>query len=244
MNRRFLAFPAYCAVAATTCYVTLGAGIAFAQTSKVYGAPMDRKTPTVFARGDAGYTTFDSRMVDSNASGTSVRYSAGAWAGDSRTLGMSFTSADTRMKFPLNESKISTSFRDLRAQARFGWVTPTFVASLSEMKGNKEGTEIVDLYGTGFGGGLGVHAPIYERLVLRFEGIFVRTGKAYDKQTRKVSLGDRMEGDAAASFAVLKDILDLNVGYSLRRYTVGVEADTWKESQSTPYVGLQLGTFF
>ena len=90
--------------------------------------------------------------------------------------------------------------------------------------------------------------PVFERMMVHGEALYLKTDSAHDKQARKVSLGDRVEADIAASFSLVGPFLDLNVGYNYRRYTVGVKSAAgdadWKETQSMPFAGFQVGAFF
>lgn len=224
----------------------VASSVSHAQTrSQVYGGPLDRMTPTAFAGADVGYNTFDSQLAGSNASGQAIRYLIGAYAGESRNLGMILKSSQVSQAFALTHSDAKASWKDASIQGRLGWFYPSVILSFAELKVNRDGVNIVDMYGTGIGLGGGVRVPFVNRMVFMADAAFVKPLSAYDKTGKKVALSNRLEMEAGSSFAVLKDILDLNVGYHHRSYSVLVkDGQAAAERNSAPYLGLRLGTFF
>ena len=119
--------------------LALGAGAcvatqASAQTvSQVYGDTLTRQTQTVFVRGDANFTTYQSEAADSNTTATTSTVTVGGFAGEKRTLGVYMSSNDQTIPFDLNKSSVKNAWRDLRMQARFGWFYPSVAVSMIEI---------------------------------------------------------------------------------------------------------------
>lgn len=220
--------------------------VAEAQTrSEVYGSALDRQTPTAFAGADLGLATTESGIAASNASSKSLRTSGGIYAGESRSLGIFLRNSETSMNFKLNGNSSRTTFRDLHSQARLWWFYPSLVVSLSEMAVNRDGQRFVDLYGTGVGGALGVHAPVLPFLELRADVTYIKTPHARDQDNaRSVKLGDRLEVDVGTTFDLILKYVDLNVGYVYRSHQVTVDDVTYSEKTTMPYAGLRAGVYF
>ncbi len=223
----------------------LHGAVAHAQTrSQAYGSSLDKMTFTAFVGADAGWSTYESKIAESNATGQTMRYSVGVNAGEKRTLGMTVRIADTNMDFSLNNNNVKTSWKDVSLNYRFWYFCPRAFASMSEMKVTRDGVTFVDLYGTGYGGSLGLHIPFIDRIIAHMDATLVKTPKAFDKNQKIVELGDRIEVDAGASIILIKEVLGVDIGYLYRTYKIKVEEETFVEKHSSPYVGLKVGIYF
>lgn len=219
--------------------------IANAQTvSQVYGSALTRQTQTVFARGEAGWTTYDSEAAESTATAGTSTYTVGGYAGEDRLLGIMFSSTDHRIPFKLNDSEANNSFRDLRVQGRLGWIYPSFVASQTEMKVTRGDEVVTDFYGNYVGGGVGLYVPLWRKLVVHGDAMVMNATQVTDKNQREIKLGSRQEGEVAASVDLTDQLLDLVVGYRLKKFSVEVDGESYDESMSSPFAGLQFGFYF
>jgi hypothetical protein len=218
---------------------------ASAQTrSQVYGNALTQQAQTVYARADVGMTTFESDAAGSKETQTSNAYTVGGWAGESRVVGVSFSSSDNTVPFSLNNSSLHAGFRDVRMVARFGWIMPSVGVSLNEVDVKRDGVETVGVYGTGLNAGLAVAVPLHARLVVQAEGFTSQNTKLYDKLNNGTKLGDRNEADAHLSFDVTERFIDLLVGYKLRQYEIQTSTENLTESSQGAYAGLRLGLYF
>ena len=141
-----------------------------------------------------------------------------------------------------------TAMKDIKMRARFGWISPTIAATLTEVKISKADATVVDLYGTGYGAGAEVQFPLHERVVVAAEGMAFKTPSSFargaEPNAPATSLGDRLEADVSASVDLTMRTLDLVVGYKVRNYSVIQDQQTNEEKAQGAYVGLRLGLYF
>ena len=218
---------------------------AWAQTrSQVYGSELDRQTMTAFLRADMGWNTYDSKTVESKETRSSTTFMAGAFAGERRNVGMVFSSNENNVPYSLNDSRVNAAFRDVKLKARFGWVYPTIAASLTEMRVERSGATLANLYSSGVGAGAGVELPLHDRIVVYGEGMMFRPSVVKDRTDNNVDLGQRNEFDVGASVDLTDKILDLMVGYRVRSYSLSLNGTEQDELTSGAYAGLRLGLYF
>jgi len=228
--------------------------------SQVYGSNLTKQTQTLSVSAEAGWTTYSSEAAGSNATGPSMTYSIAGYAGESRVLGIEFTSTNVEMPFELNKSRVTTRQQDLKMVARWQWFYPHIVVSQSDnrvsldevssseadgirLKQRSEET-VCDYFGNSIGGGLGVYAPITDSIVVHADASVMRGTSASDRNGKKVEEGMRQDVEIGTNVDLTDNMLDLVMGYKLRNFEVEVEGESFKESQSTPYAGLQLGVYF
>jgi len=221
------------------------ASIASAQTrSQVYGGRLTQEAQTFYVRGDEEITTYDSKAAASKETRPSTSLTVGGWAGEARTVGVSLTSSDATVPFSLNNSHMSTSFRDVRFMARLGWLIPSVGVSLSEVNVSRDGTQTVGLYGTGANAGLALAIPVGRLMVFTADAMAVHTGQIYDKLGQGAKLGQRLDGDVSASFDVTDKLVDLLIGYRYRSYEISSADAKYSEQAQGAYAGLRLGLYF
>jgi len=159
-------------------------------------------------------------------------------------LGVYLSANDQTIPFALNNSLVKNSWRDLRMQARFGWFYPSLAVSMSETKVHRDTTEIADLYGTGYGGGLGFYAPLTATLILHADSLVIKPQTNRDSSGNSAETGTRTEADFGASFSAIPLYLDLLCGYKYRQFSLSSNDEEFIETQSAPYVGIQIGAYF
>jgi hypothetical protein len=217
---------------------------ATAQTrSQITGNTLTRQTQTAFIEADIGQQTFESEAVESNATSTVTRIRIGGYAGENRRLGVIASATDSETPFELNDSKVRTAWREVAMQFRFGYVNPSIIAANTEMR-LKNGTDSLDIYGTGIGGGLSINIPLTQWIVLNAAATSVQPTKSHDRNGHDVKLGRRDEVDLGASLDLVEKYVDVLVGYRYRQYDLEIAEETFKETQSAPYAGLRLGFYF
>jgi hypothetical protein len=223
----------------------LAAGTGYAQTrSQVYGDQLTQQAQTVYLRADAGMSTYESQAAGSKETRPSSVVTMGGWAGEARSVGASVTASDAAVPFSLNDSKMRTSFRDIRLMARMGWIIPSIGASLSEIDVDKGGEHTLGLYGTGVNAGLAIAVPVARFMVVQADGMVVQSNKIYDKLGQNTKLGQRVDGDISMSYDLTERMLDLLVGYRIRQYAIDTGEVTYKEKSQGAYAGLRLGFYF
>lgn len=222
-----------------------GSTTVMAQTrSQVYGGGLDKQTMTTYVRADVGFNTYDSKTIDSKETKSTNTYSAGVFAGERRNFGMVFSSNENSVPFSLNDSRVTSAFRDVKAKARLGWAYPTVAASLAEIKVEKADTTLANVSSSGTGAGLGVELPLHEKIVVFGEGMTYRSMNNRDITGNDMKIGPRTEIDAGASVDLTERMLDFLVGYRVRSYSLEANDVTSKEGEAGAYVGLRLGLYF
>ena len=222
---------------------------AAAQTrSQVYGSDLEKQAMTVFVEADMAQTTYDSKTAESKESQQTPTYKIGGWVGENRNVGLIASTTESSVPFALNDSSMRTAMKDLKMRARFGWVSPTIAATLTEVKVSRAEANVVDLYGTGYGVGAEVQVPLHDTVVVAAEGMVFKTPSSFARGAEpgapESALGDRVEGDVSASVDLTMRTLDLVVGYKVRNYSIIVDEETKKEKAQGAYVGLRLGLYF
>ncbi len=225
--------------------VAITSANATAQTvSQVYGDALTKQTQTVFIRADMNYTTYQSKAAGSNTSATTSSYAIGGYVGEKRALGFFMTSDDQDVKFELSNGRITNSWNDIHMQARFGWFYPQVVVSMHEMTVDRDGTRVLDSYGNGIGGGLGLFLPVTNSMVVHADGYIVKNSKNRNNTANDVEIGDRVDVDIGASVDVIQHYIDFLIGYKVRTFKLIIDDQTYNEQQSAPYIGIQLGAYF
>lgn len=229
------------AMTATACL----AGSAVAQTrSQVWGGPLTQQAQTVYVTADAGLTTYESEAAGSKETKESSTLTVGAWAGEGRLIGAEIKSSEAEVPFSLNKSSMKTSFRDVRMMARLAYLIPYVNVSLTEIDVNGTDDQKIGIYGTGMGAGMAVAFPLHDMLVVQAEGGTTTSTKVYDKLGQEAKMGRRDEADAHLSFDVTDRIVDLLVGYRVRRYELEAVGTKFKEESQGAYAGLRVGLYF
>lgn len=216
-----------------------------AQTrSQVTGSELDRQTMTTYLQADVGMVTYESDTVNSKETSQNSSWTFGTFAGEARKLGITLRSSDADVPFTLNNSKMHTSFRDLRLHSRLGWFTASIAAALNEITITNTEANVVDLYGSSLGAGLSFNIPLWDRAVVTFDHVFFDKAKILERNGRNIELGQRQDSEISASFDVTTRILDFLVGYRHRSYDLAIDDVKNRETQMGAFVGFRLGMYF
>lgn len=226
--------------------LALGSTQTLAQTrSQVYGRPLEQQAQTVYVRGDVGMTNFASEAAGSKETATTSTYHMGAWAGESRSFGISFTSSEQAVKYALNGAEQRIAFQDVRFMARFGWVTPSLGVTLGEVDVKQNDTQTFGVLASEANAGLNVSVPMTKTIVIGADTLTSIPLKHVDKLNREAKLKRREELDLHAAVDVTERALDFLVGFRARRF--GLEDPTqgsFDEKSQGAYAGLRLGAYF
>ncbi|MEZ4742627.1 MAG: hypothetical protein R3B45_09300 [Bdellovibrionota bacterium] len=216
-----------------------------AQTrSQVYGSSLTQQTMTAYMQGDLTLNTYESEAAESKETATSSTWKLGIYAGESRNLGISFTSSENYVPFELNQSYLKANWKDTAMQWRLGWLYPTISVGLGEISINNANNERFDLFGANLGAGVGVFIPIFDKAVFHATGMVFNTPKALDKSGQDISLGQRIEQEVGASIDLTKNTIDFIVGYRTRSYDLTWNEVKYKEKNQGAYTGLRFGLYF
>lgn len=229
--------------------VGIGSAQAYGQTrSQVYGSDLEKQAMTVFVEANVAQTTFDSKTAASKESHQTNTFKVGGWAGENRNVGLIASTTEATVPFALNDSAMRTAMKDIKMKARFGWISPTIAATLTEVEVSKAEATVVDLYGTGYGAGAEVQLPLHDRVVVAAEGMAYTTPSSFSRNPEvnqpDTALGDRLEADINASVDLTQRTVDLVVGYKVKNYSIIIDDETLAEKAQGAYVGMRLGLYF
>jgi hypothetical protein len=216
-----------------------------AQTlSQVYGDSLTKQAQTIYVKGTAGMTTFDSEAAGSKETRTTTEFELGGWMGESRVAGLKIAHSYYDVPFELNKSNSRSAMTDVRLQARIWFLQPSIGVTLTELDVDGADAPVVGLFATGMNAGLGLIVNLHTGLVFNADMMKVKSTRTFDKLGLGTELGDREDVDAFFSFDLTQNLVDFLVGYRMRNYSVTVEETAYKETSQGAYAGLRLGVYF
>ncbi len=215
-----------------------------ATRSQVYGGTLTRQTQTFYMQSDVGLQTYESEAVASNATTSASTFRIGGYAGESRRVGISFTSAASDTAFQLNNTEVRSEWKDFDLQLRLGFINPFLVVSDSEMVIAGDELEDLHIFSQGVGAGATIQAPLTDYIIATASTKHVVSTKAHDRFGHEVKMGARSEVDFNAAIDVSEHVVDYYVGYKARTYSLTVDGVEATENQSMPYTGVRMGFYF
>ncbi len=216
-----------------------------ATRSQIYGGKLTRFTPTAFVRGEYGLQTYDSEVVDGQATGGTTTFVAGGYAGEERQLGIFASRNSTDMTFERNNSDVSTVITDVVLQPRIWWLFPAVMFNATEIQVDAtDDTSDLNVKSQGVGAGLGLHVPISDRFKLFADLSYVEAIWTLESEGKDVLVQPRTRLDAGAAYNIWEHIMNVQVGFKYEKSGLKVAGTDFTEVQSSPYAGLQLGIYF
>lgn len=199
--------------------------------------------PTFFLDTTFGFTTFKSKLVDSNDTGTGLTYSLGGNAGVNRNYGFILRTDSSATTFALNESKVTQVWQDTIIRYRLGYFYLGVLFDTLDFKVNSQGTELLDVAGSGMGGNAGFFVPIGRIGSFYLDATSVTLSTFRNVLATEVKGGSRMDIDLGANFDVTKQLLDFVVGY--RQRTMSFTTDqAYAEAYYITYLGFRFAVYF
>jgi len=218
---------------------------ALSQTlSQVYGDSLTKQAQTIYVKGTAGMTTFDSEAAGSKETRTTTETEVGGWMGESRIVGLKVGHSYYDVPFELNQSHSRSAMTDVRLQGRIWFLQPSLGVSTTEWDVSSAAGPVVGIFATGINAGLGLIMNLHQGLVFHADLMRVQNLRTYDKLNQGAELGDREDLDTHFAFDLTERVLDFVVGYRMRSYSLTIEDMEYKESNQGAYVGLRLGYYF
>lgn len=210
--------------------------------------------PSVFASVDAGYTTYQSGVVDSNDTSLTTRYSLGVTGGVDKYYSMVFEGSSSKVNFKLNKTSVKYNWQDVFFRARWQYFYGGLLLSINRYKSEiAEDAEAdaaraynVDLLRTGYGANLGIIIPFGKPGYLCLDGFYHTTSESFDiYETGEVTIGPRFRIDLGTRIHVVNNSLDLIIGYRFMNISfiveeTGADKETRRETMTTPYAGFLL----
>lgn len=220
--------------------------VCWGMASQVFARGKDdfaRFAPTFFLDTTFGLTTYKSKLVNSNDTGTGLSYSIGGHAGGNHEYGFLVRTDSNKTSFLLNESSIATTWQDTILRYRIWAFYIGGIFSQIDLKVNDQGAERVDAAASGYGGNVGFLIPINRIGVFYCDVASVSVANFRNTFEEEVKSGTRMDIDLGAHFDVTRDLLDLTVGYKQRASTIEI-GESNAESYFVTYLGFRAAIYF
>jgi len=97
---------------------------------------------------------------------------------------------------------------------------------------------------TGLSAGLCANLVVHDSIVANFDILALRSNRVYNKLSQNTRLGYRQEMDGNIAFDLTERMVDLIVGYNVRRFQLETPEKTYAEQAQGAYAGIHLGLFF
>ena len=221
--------------------------LTLAMVSFSFGAKADEmteRTDTVFMFADYGLGTYKSPLVDSNDTMGVMTYGFGANAGQERNLGFEYRQEKQSITFAVNDSSLTSAWTSTIFKYRMWMVELGVVLGGVKMKVEREGTEILDIVGDGYGGYFGMLIPMSRDNLAYLNVMSVSTASPVDKKERTIALGSRLDIEVGGRFALSRKFLNFDVGYRRRSNSVTESDVAYNELQTATFLGFSFGHMF
>ena len=208
------------------------------------GDEMTDRTSTVYMFADYGLGTYKSLLVDSNDTMGVTTYGFGANAGQDRNLGFEYRQEKQTINFAVNQSSLTSDWTSTIFKYRVWMVELGVVLGGVKMKVEREGSEILDIVGDGYGGYFGMLIPMSRDNLAYLNVMSVSTAAPVDKKERTIALGPRMDIELGGRFALARKYLNFDIGYRRRTNSVTESDVAYNELQTSTFLGFSLGHKF
>jgi hypothetical protein len=205
---------------------------------------MTERTSTAFIFADYGLGTYKSKLVDSNDTMNVVTYGFGANAGEERNLGFEYRQEKQAITFAVNESSLISDWTSTIFKYRFWMMELGAVIGGVKMKVEREGAEVLDIVGDGYGGYFGLLIPMSRGNLAYLNAMSVATASPVDKKERVIAMGSRLDIEVGGHFAISRKYLNFDVGYRRRANSITEGGTAYNELQTTTFLGFSLGHMF
>jgi len=206
-------------------------------------APRLSEAPSFYLDLQYGQTTSKSKLVESNDTGSSMRYGLGSFAGQDSQFGFRLFGTIEQTKFALNDSAINGHWQDTMLNYFFGSFYLSVMLSRLEIKVEQQGETIFDAAGSGFGFGAGWLQMIGRSNVVYLDVFQASIAELKNAEDLDLAIPQRMEVDIGARVSLWEQGLDLNFGYRLTNLTYS-SISNFSDTTSTTYLGLRLSLYF
>ena len=205
---------------------------------------MTDRTDTVFMFADYGLGTYKSTLVDSNDTMGVMTYGFGANAGQERNLGFEYRQEKQSITFAVNDSSLTSDWTSTIFKYRMWMVELGVVLGGVKMKVEREGAEILDIVGDGYGGYFGMLIPMSRDNLAYLNVMSVATASPVDKKERTIAFGSRLDIEVGGRFALSRKYLNFDVGYRRRSNSVTESGVAYSELQTATFLGFSFGHMF
>lgn len=198
---------------------------------------------TIYFNADYGLTTHKSELVESNDTGSSLRYSLGLNVGDQKQLGVVLQTESSTINFLLNETSTAVLYRDTRITYRLGYFYIGVISAYAQASAvAADGTDIFSGQGSGTGFAAGAYIPVGGRSLMQIDITSAGIADFLNKDENvEVKMGSRMVIDIAGHIPISKRYFNLDLGYRQRTQPFTVAGTSTSETVTTTYVGFSIG---
>lgn len=205
---------------------------------------MADRADTAYVFADYGLGTYKSLLVESNDTMGITTYGFGANAGQDRNLGFQYRQEKASVSFAVNKSTLASTWTSMIFKYRVWMMELGVVLGGVKMKAEREGAEILDIVGDGYGGYFGMLIPMSRDNLAFVNVMSVSTADPVDKKEREIALGSRLDIEVGGRFALSRKYLNLDVGYRRRANAVTESGVSYNELQTATFLGFSLGHTF
>jgi len=205
---------------------------------------MTDRTSTAYLFTDYGLGTYKSLLVESNDTMGVVTYGFGLSAGQERNLGFEYRQEKQTINFQVNKSSLVSNWTSTIFKYRYWWLELGAVIGGLKMKVEREGDEILDIVGDGYGGYFGMLIPMTRGNVAYLNAMSVATASPVDKKERTIAVGSRLDLEVGGRFPISRNLLDCNIGYRRRTNSITEGGTAYTELQTATFLGFSIGRTF
>jgi hypothetical protein len=200
-------------------------------------------TPNLYLDTQFAFATSKSKLIESNDTGTALRYGIGSYAGSDGQIGFHLLYDLQTTAFGLNRSSLSMAWQDTSLRYHLGpfYLGPLFTRL--ELKCNRAGTDIIDAAGSGYGANVGLLFAVGRDGTLRLDVATAAVSAMKNSLEQDVSISQRLDADLGASIKLTGRLLDLVFGYRVRNLSIKSDR-TYVDSIYQTYSGLRLSLYF
>lgn len=220
-------------------WISLAAGF----SSKAYAQGVESSLKTIHLDADYAMTTHKSELVESNDTGSSIRYGVGFNVGAQKELGIVLQTESSTISFLLNDTAVSLLYRDTRITYRLGYFYLGAVSAYAEASAEgADGAEMFSGRGSGFGYTAGALIPVGKSL-LQVDVTSAAISDFLNKdEAVTVALGSRMDIDISGHIPISRRYFKLDLGYRQRTQPITYQGTAYTETMQKTYLGFSMGT--
>jgi hypothetical protein len=204
----------------------------------------ERRLKTVYLEADYGLSTYKSKLVESNDTGSITSYTIGANIGADKPVAFVIRSDQSAISFLLNESAITSSWRDTIIRYRWGYMYVGGVMGQTTWEVKSAGADLFAGTGSGYGGNFGIMFPIGARNLFTIDATSMTASTFVEKNEQDVKMGARTDINMYGNIGLTRDSLDLIVGYRQRSHSISYLSTSYAEIHTATFFGFQMGSDF
>jgi hypothetical protein len=202
------------------------------------------RSSTAYLFFDYGLATYKSKLMDSNDTLGAATYGFGLNAGTDRNLGVEYRVETGTVAFETSQSSLATSWYSTIFKYRIWAFELGPVLGGVKMTGNRGGSEIFDIVGSGYGGYFGILMPIGSQNLAYLNAMSVATAAPLDSQARTITMGSRLDLELGTKIKVTRKAVDFVVGYRRRTFSITESGNPYSEAQTSTFIGFNIGKTF